>query len=220
MKNISTAMNRNPVYFSGYIFFTFLFAIYCLCISKSEGFLLINQFHYRLLDRFFILFTNFGNGIFAIILMVFLLARKKIGWSLQIAVSFLVSGILVQILKHMIHSPRPKLYFGPAAIHYIEGISGTGYSSFPSGHTATVFAVTTLLSLYFSGRNSGMIFITIALLTDYSRIYLSLHFPLDVLAGSLLGVFVSMFTYQLIPLKIFEKKFPGRGWDHQSIKLR
>ncbi len=220
MEKLTRAINRNPSYFSGYLIFAVIVSIYCLTVEKSEGFLLINQFHFKLLDDFFVLFTNLGNGIFAIILMIFMLVRRKNGHSFQIAVSFLVSGFLVQVLKHIVHSARPQLYFGPGAIHCIHGITGTGYSSFPSGHTATIFALATLLSFYFPGKNSGILLIIIAVLTGFSRIYLSQHFPLDVLAGSLLGVFVSIFSYRFIPLKTFEKKYTEEEWDRQSFKLR
>ena len=219
MKNL-TGSNLNPAFFSGYIIAVSILSAYCVGINKSEGFLYINQFHYRLLDDFFILFTNLGNGIFAILLMAFLMIRKKIGWSLQIALSFLFSGIIAQFLKHLFHSPRPKLFFGPGSIHYIRGITGTGYGSFPSGHTATIFAITTLLSFYFPGRNAGIFFIIIALLTGFSRIYLSQHFPVDVLVGSLVGVSVSVLVHQLIPLRTFEKKYTETDWEHESVNLR
>jgi membrane-associated phospholipid phosphatase len=215
-----TGSNLNPAFFSGYLISVCILFVYCICINKSEGFLLINQFHYRFLDDFFILFTNLGNGIFAILLITFLLIRKKPGWSLQVTLSFLLSGILVQCLKHVIHSPRPKSFFGPGSIHFIHGITGTGNSSFPSGHTATIFALTTLLSFYFPGRNAGIFFIVIALLTGFSRIYLSQHFPVDVLAGSIVGVSVSVLIYELIPLKIFEKKYAEKEWDRESVNLR
>ena len=219
MKNLPRALSRNPAYFYGYFLFVLLLTVYCLSINKSDGFMLINGFHFKMLDYFFILFTNLGNGLFVIGLMVFLFIRKKIGWTLQIGISFLVSGLLVQILKHLIHSPRPKLYFGLGAIHCIQGITRTGTGSFPSGHTATIFALTTLLCFYFPDRKSGIFFILIAILTGFSRIYLSQHFPIDVLAGSFAGVLVSMAVYLLIPLKFFEKRFPKYEWEHQSIKL-
>jgi Membrane-associated phospholipid phosphatase len=172
------------------------------------------------MDDFFILFTNLGNGLFAIVMIVLMLIRKKIWWSLQIALSFLLSGILVQFVKHLTHSPRPKLFFGPGSIHYIHGITDTGYGSFPSGHSATIFALTTLLSFYFPGRNTGIFFVVIALLTGFSRIYLSQHFPVDVLAGSLAGVSVSVLVYQMFPLKTFGKKYTEKDWDHESFNLR
>jgi membrane-associated phospholipid phosphatase len=220
MKSLSGVLSRNPAYFYGYFLFVLLLTIYCITFNKSEGFILINRFHSKMLDYFFILFTNLGNGLFLIAVMIFMLIRKKIGWSLQIGISFLISGLIVQVLKHLIHSPRPKLYFGSTAIHCINGITGTGSASFPSGHTATIFALTTLLCIYFKDRKSGIFFILIAVLTGFSRIYLSQHFPVDVLAGSFAGVMVSVVVYLLIPLKFFEKRIPDYKWEHQSINLR
>lgn len=220
MKNIRRSIGQNPAFFTGYLVFIIFISTYCLLIGKSEGFLLINRFHYKVLDDFFILFTNLGNGIFAILLMVFMLLRKKYGYTLQIALSFLVSGFLVQILKHLVHSPRPKLFFGPGAIHSIGGITGTGYSSFPSGHTATIFALATLFSYYFPGKKPAIYLVLVAALTGFSRIYLSQHFPVDVLAGSFLGVIVSVFCYGLVPLTRFEKKYAGKDLGSQTLKLR
>ncbi|HXB29229.1 MAG TPA: phosphatase PAP2 family protein [Puia sp.] len=220
MKNLSGVLKRNPAYFSGYFLFVLILSVYCISINKPEGFMLINRFHFKMLDYFFILFTNLGNGLFLIVVMAFLFIRKKTGWSLQIGISFLASGLIVQVLKHLIHSPRPKLFFGPVAIHCINGITGTGSASFPSGHTATIFALTTLLSIYFQDRKSGILFILIAALTGFSRIYLSQHFPVDVLAGSFAGVLVSVAVYLLVPLKFFEKRLPDYKWERQSINLR
>jgi membrane-associated phospholipid phosphatase len=220
MKQISRSINHNPRYFTAYIFFAIFISTYCLLAGKSEGFLLINHYHNKILDNFFILFTNVGNGIFAILVMLFMLILKKYGCTLQIALSFLVSGFLVQVLKHLVHSPRPKLFFGPGAIHCIGGITCTGYSSFPSGHTATIFALTTLFSFYFPGKKTGIYLILIAVLTGFSRVYLSQHFPVDVLAGSFLGVCVSVICYRFIPLTKLEKKYSLEDLDHQSFKLR
>jgi membrane-associated phospholipid phosphatase len=220
MKIFNSSIARNPLYFFSYLIFFIVLFIYCFAISKADGFLLINHFHTRLLDDFFILFTNVGNGLFVIGLMILMLVRRKFVWTLQIGISFLISGLLVQLLKILMHNPRPSTYFGSGAIHCILGITRTGFSSFPSGHTATVFMLTTLLAIYLPGRKSTLLFISMAVLTGFSRVYLSQHFPVDVLAGSLLGVLVSLMVYQFIPLKNVKKKFPGKEWEHQSVKLR
>jgi membrane-associated phospholipid phosphatase len=153
-------------------------------------------------------------------LMLVLLLMKKFAWTGQIGMSFLISGLLVQLMKHFSASPRPKIFFGSGTIHCILGVTRTGYSSFPSGHTATIFMLTTLLALYFPGRKPGFIFFATAVLTGYSRVYLAQHFPCDVLAGSLIGMLTSLMVYLLIPLKSFEKKFPKTEWEQQSVKLR
>lgn len=211
MKLLIQTLRQNPIFYVGYLIFAIILAIFCCAIPKSEGFLLVNQYHCRWLDYFFILFTNLGDGIFSIVIMVFMMIRRKFAWSLQIAVSFLITGGVVQIVKRLVHSPRPQIYFGPQTIHFINGITRTGYGSFPSGHAATVFAFTTLLSLYFPGRKPVIFFLLMAVLTGFSRIYLSQHFPIDVLAGSAIGMMIATLTYVLIPLN---ESAP------QSVKLR
>jgi membrane-associated phospholipid phosphatase len=220
MKILQPAVSRNPVYFIGYLVFFILLSLFCFFTSKADGFLLINHIHNEMFDNFFTMFTNVGNGLVVIALMLFLIIRKKTGWVVQIGISLLISGLIVQLIKHFMPSPRPVLFFASGAVHYILGVTRTGHSSFPSGHTATAFMLFTLLALYFPGRKPGLFFLTIAVLTGYSRIYLSEHFPIDVLAGSLAGVVPSLAAYIFIPLPFFEKKFPKNEWDPQSIKLR
>ena len=58
--------------------------------------------------------------------------------------------------------------------------------SFPSGHAANNMAVATVLILFFGWR--GAIYLPIALLIAYSRIYTGSHWPLDVLSGMILGI--------------------------------
>jgi len=220
MRNLNRALNRNSYYFTHYAVFVVVLTVFCISISKPDGFLLINHIHAPVFDRFFILFTQVGNGLFVVGLMIFLLIKKKYKWTVQIGISFLFSGLLVQALKHLYQSPRPKVYFGPGNIHEIQGITCTGLSSFPSGHTATIFALTTLLALYFTGRKSGLLFFWIAAMTGFSRIYLSQHFPIDVLGGSIAGVLTSLLVYMLLPLHVFERKFEKSEFENQSIKLQ
>ena len=58
--------------------------------------------------------------------------------------------------------------------------------SFPSGHAANNMAVATVLILFFP--RLGWLYLPVALLIGYSRIYTGSHWPLDVLAGMILGV--------------------------------
>ena len=225
MKNLLRSYRRSPSYFIGYFILFVLFSIFCFSIPKADGFLLINKFHTTFLDYFFVLFTNIGNGIFVIGITLFMLMRKKTGWACQTVISFLISGLIVQLFKHLMPSPRPKLFFGSdISIHCIHGITGTGSSSFPSGHSASVFAFTTLLCLYFSDKKSpfklGLFFLLMAFLTGFSRIYLSQHFPVDVLAGSLIGVLVSLSVFITLPVTLFEKKLSKDEWETQSVKLQ
>src|SRR5450432_1718866 len=221
MKNLTKALSQNNSYLTCYFFFSlFLFSI-CIGLSKENGFLFINEFHFNLLDYFFIFFTKIGDGIFVICIIILMLLRKKTGWACQTTISFLVSGIFTQLLKFFFHIPRPKTYFGSNIhVHCIQNITLSGSSSFPSGHTASIFALTTLLSIYYRDRRSSIFFFLIACLTGYSRIYLAQHFPADVLAGSFIGVITSLMVFVLVPLEYLERKFPKTGLMHHSVKLQ
>jgi len=220
MKSLTETVKRNVAYLIYCLSFTFLLFLYCIFLDKSDGFLLVNRFHSKPLDVFFILFTDLGNGLFVIGLMLIMMLWKKIAWSVQTGVSFLVSGLIVQLFKLLVHSPRPLLFFGPHDIHWIYGVTKTGYASFPSGHTATIFALTTLLSFYFPGTRSAILFFTIAALTGFSRIYLSQHFPVDVLGGLLTGVLTSIAVYTILPLTKFERKLSKKEIEPQSTNLQ
>jgi undecaprenyl-diphosphatase len=61
--------------------------------------------------------------------------------------------------------------------------------SFPSGHAATSFAAATILSFAFPRWAPA--FLVLAAAVAYSRVYVGVHYPLDVLGGAVLGVLVA-----------------------------
>jgi membrane-associated phospholipid phosphatase len=67
--------------------------------------------------------------------------------------------------------------------------------SFPSGHSTTVFAIATLLSLFYKSPRISVFLVIISSLTAFSRVYLSQHFIQDVLAGSFFGIVSSLLVY-------------------------
>ena len=80
--------------------------------------------------------------------------------------------------------------------------------SFPSGHTGASFAVVS--ALYFSKNRLWMPSLILAMLIAFSRLYLYVHYPSDVLAGALIGIMAGWFGYALIGLierKLHEHRF-------------
>ncbi len=179
----------------------FIISLFCLYIissySKYEIHLFINQFYSPLLDYFFKYVTFLGNGFFIFFIsIVFLFFRFR--YFLLIVLPYLVSGFFVQLFKRIIFPgiERPAIYFKDVCdLHLIEGVKILKSFSFPSGHSATIFAF--FLILIFLSKNNiiKVVFLIIAILVGYSRIYLSQHFLIDVWAGSLIGVISATFLY-------------------------
>lgn len=70
--------------------------------------------------------------------------------------------------------------------------------SFFSGHAATSFAITTLIYLFLRNKIRWVwIFYLWPLIFSYSRIYVGVHYPLDILTGALIGIFLAIFQFKL-----------------------
>lgn len=124
--------------------------------------------------------------VIAVILYIFYNYDKKKGFGLFTSVLFAVLGM--GILKALVRAPRP--------FQVLESIDGkrletaTGYS-FPSGHTTTGAAFYTALALTFKKRPVSILCAVMMALVGLSRLYLGVHWPIDVFAGLLLGVVIS-----------------------------
>jgi membrane-associated phospholipid phosphatase len=70
--------------------------------------------------------------------------------------------------------------------------------SFPSGHTASAFALFIGMAFFTQNKYLKAVCLLLALGVGYSRVYLALHFPEDVLAGSLIGVLCALLLYQWV----------------------
>ena len=112
--------------------------------------------------------------------------------SYQAGAAFLASTILANGLKLVIKRPRPFETY-PDIIY--NKSSAFGYS-FPSGHTTTAFATATSLSMAFPEWYVIIPSYTYAIAVGYSRMYLGVHYPTDVIAGMLLGIGTSFVMFK------------------------
>ncbi len=190
MSSIIARIKDHRFFFYGYLIILIAGSLLLLRYGKAGSFLLLNQYHSTALDYFFIAYTYFGDGLFALLLAVifyFIVKNQKLAVILLIAYS--TTGILAQVIKPIVHSLRPETYFSPQRLSFfINNIIHSGDNSFPSGHTVTAFAVAAVLAMHTANKWHLFLLLFAAVMVGYSRVYLSQHFVLDVLAGSFIGV--------------------------------
>ncbi len=155
----------------------------------------INEFHFEALDKIMVLITHMGTkGIFWILIGVILLLFKKTrkcGLTVLIALLFsLIAGNI--LLKNIVARPRPCWI--DETVNMLIAVPKD--YSFPSGHTFASFAAAVSIFLYY--KKAGAAAVVLAFLIGFSRLYLFVHFPTDVMAGAVLGVCASYASYFIV----------------------
>lgn len=159
----------------------------------------IQTFHNPILDRIFIFASAVAEHgevwIAAAIILLFVKKLRPAAVLVFIALILtFVSGEL--IIKNLVCRPRP-FYENPDLQLIIPPPSGF---SFPSSHTATSFAAATVIFIF--SKKLGAVAIVLALIIAFSRLYLYVHYPSDVLCGMLLGIF-----WAVISVSLYRKLF-------------
>lgn len=130
--------------------------------------------------------------ILAALIMLFTKKYRKAGILVLVAMlcTFLSGELLI---KNLVCRPRP--FYVNADINLII-TPPSGYS-FPSSHSAVSFAAAAVI--FYFDKKLGVIAFVLAALTAFSRLYLYVHYPTDVLAGICLGLFwavIVIFIYK------------------------
>lgn len=195
MQKIKEITQNNRVFFLLYFIFFIISGIYVIFFPREHFLILLNSFHNPFFDSFFKYMTFFGDGIFILILLL-PITFIRVRFAILTVITYAISGLITQIIKHIVQSPRPLNYLQNLDIlHKIEGIDIYYFNSFPSGHTATAFSFFLLLSLITKNKRISFIFFLFAFFVGLSRIYLLQHFLVDVWAGSFIGVVITFIFY-------------------------
>ncbi|MGL4606093.1 MAG: phosphatase PAP2 family protein [Eubacteriaceae bacterium] len=158
-----------------------------------------NHLVFDWLSPFMVFISDFwGEGIWGVLFATILLIKKSTRRTgLIMLTALILSGIFVNfIAKPIFDRPRPFSVYDiqlllPPPKNY----------SFPSGHAASVFA---FVWAYFITRRDfwRWALLGFAILVSFSRLYLFVHYPTDVLAGIFLGIFFAYFSKWILTLWI------------------
>jgi membrane-associated phospholipid phosphatase len=206
-------MKKYLAFYIPYLLFVVTFVVLILCNEKADLHLWMTSCYSPAGDVFFHYYTYVGDWIPYAAVAVLLFYRYRI--ALFVLISQLSTGLISIIVKRTWDEPRPLAYFKEhfpnIQLRQIVGEHLHSAHSFPSGHTITAFAFFLALAFYTKKPSLHFLCFVLALLVGYSRIYLSQHFAIDVLAGSFIGVSITQLC------KFYYDKYPME-WADGSLR--
>ncbi|BDC99132.1 phosphatase PAP2 family protein [Persicobacter psychrovividus] len=180
--------NKLKVVMPIYGLFLLIAGYLLLMYGKGPVEIWVNHHHFPFGDVFFKYATKLGEGV-TLVLFAIGLARISRYVLFEGALVIIVQTILTFIAKRAFDIPRPSAWWPhDVTLNIVEGVSLHSRWSFPSGHTAMIFAVCGYLIIVARKSSWATLWLVIALTTAISRVYLAQHFLVDIYFGSLLGM--------------------------------
>jgi len=146
------------------------------------------------LDFLGVFFAKYSEYVLWLILVCLVLIKFKKYW--KMIVEAMVSGILARfvitnIIRWIWSRPRP--------FNILENINlllpQKTEPSFPSGHASFYFAISTVVYLY--NKKLGYLFFAVTFLMGLARVFVGYHWPFDILAGAVIGIFSGLVVFYL-----------------------
>ena len=166
--------------------------------------LAINSRHTPFFDSFFFILSDKMVWIPFYLLLLFLVIRnyKSKSWLILLLTALLIlvsdqfaSGLVKNLF--MRYRPSHNLLIGNK-LHLVNGYCGGQYG-FISSHASNTFALATFIGLLFKDKwpRLSIVLIAWASIVSFSRIYLGVHYPADVIGGGLAGLTFGWIFYKL-----------------------
>lgn len=160
----------------------------------TQVFLALNGLHLPYLDTFMMLFSGKWIWIPMYASILFVIARNY-RWKQPIAIAVCIALAITAADQVCASLIRPEVCrLRPAnpenelssLVHIVDGYRGGSYS-FPSCHAANSFALAAFVATLFANRRLNIAIFAWAVVNSYSRIYLGVHYPGDLIVGAIIG---------------------------------
>jgi undecaprenyl-diphosphatase len=185
----------------------------------KSAFLYLNRFHNNLMDYVMTLFTLTPVWFLFYGVILFLIIRRYGRKSIPVLVSLVLMILLTDqfsnLFKHGVMRLRPSNDPAVAPLAHVFFNAG-GLYGFVSAHAANAFSFATFSALLFRSRGYAIFIYPWALLIAYTRIYLGVHYPGDILGGIILGILVGFGVYKLL-IFVESKAFPVHPFQRNKL---
>jgi membrane-associated phospholipid phosphatase len=200
-----TFLRANRFFLIGVAVLLSAFLYLVLTNQQGDELIAINQYRTETLDRVFIIGTQLGEPIAYLVVML-IFATYRLRTAIFAVLTGGVVALISALLKVYFAEARPMRYFFDNFQDVWQDLSlfdaemqNWGTASFPSGHSASAFALYSFVC--FNIRRPkiliSIICFFLALEVGFSRMYLLFHFLRDVTAGALLGVLIAVAMFFL-----------------------
>lgn len=158
--------------------------------ANAAAYFFVIDHRYSPLSPAMVAFAVYGREYFWIplVALMWLFGKGNVKFSAYVMViAFVLSIVVGEALKAILAVPRPFVYYP-----YIQTlIPRPSDFSYPSGHALITFAGASSTYLYLRRRYSALLTLE-AVLVSYSRVYVGVHWPFDVIGGAVLGFTLAM----------------------------
>jgi undecaprenyl-diphosphatase len=141
--------------------------------------------------------------------------RKSVPVIIGLALVILFSDQISNVFKHSVMRLRPSQDPAVAPLTHIFFNKG-GSFGFISAHAANAFSFATFTSLLFRSKRYAIFIYPWALIIAYTRIYLGVHYPGDILGGMVVGVLIGWGVFKLM-LIIESRVFPVHPFQRNKL---